>query len=298
MRTKFVVLFSLLVVGGMILAACTPAAEQAVVTVIVGGEVQVVTATPGAAPAGPKVVRVGIGIPGDIKTLDPNLAEDTYATTFVNATTIGLTYMNEADASLHPGMAETWDISEDGLTYTFHLLEGIPWVRWDGEQVVQVMDCAETPAPRVVTAHDFEYSFKRALNPETASPYAYVLAFAIEGAADYNSGEGTPMMWPSQRRRQHARDQVPERRRLQRQHRWVVDGACRAPVGHRRRHVHRRAGGRPLVGARFPSGLRSVRPEGMDPRLRDHHRQEPLLARHRGHSPAEAGRSRPHAGAG
>jgi oligopeptide transport system substrate-binding protein len=191
MRTKFVVLFSLLVVGGMILAACTPAAEQAVVTVIVGGEVQVVTATPGAEPAGPKVVTLGFGAPGDVSTMDPNLATDTSSTTFVNATTVGLTYLNEADATLHPGMASTWDISDDGKTYTFHLLEGIPWVRWNGEEVVQVMDCQETPAVRTVTAHDFEYSIKRALNPETASDYAYVLAFAIAGATEYNAGEGS-----------------------------------------------------------------------------------------------------------
>lgn len=191
MRTKFVVLFSLLVVGGMILAACTPAAEQAVVTVIVGGEVQVVTATPGAEPAGPKVVTLGFGAPGDVSTMDPNLATDTSSTTFVNATTIGLTYLNEADATLHPGMASSWDISEDGKTYTFHLIEGIPWVRWNGEEVVEVMDCQETPAVRTVTAHDFEYSIKRALNPETASDYAYVLAFAIAGASEYNGGEGT-----------------------------------------------------------------------------------------------------------
>jgi oligopeptide transport system substrate-binding protein len=191
MRTKFVVLFSLLVVGGMILAACTPAAEQAVVTVIVGGEVQVVTATPGAEPAGPKVVTLGFGAPGDVSTMDPNLATDTSSTTFVNATTIGLTYLNEADATLHPGMASSWDISEDGKTYTFHLIEGIPWVRWNGEEVVEVTDCQETPAVRTVTAGDFEYSIKRALNPETASDYAYVLAFAIAGGSEYNGGEGT-----------------------------------------------------------------------------------------------------------
>ena len=191
MRTKFVVLFSLLVVGGMILAACTPAAEQAVVTVIVGGEVQVVTATPGAEPAGPKIVTLGFGAPGDVSTMDPNLATDTSSTTFVNATTIGLTYLNEADATLHPGMASSWDISEDGKTYTFHLIEGIPWVRWNGEEVVEVTDCQETPAVRTVTAGDFEYSIKRALNPETASDYAYVLAFAIAGGSEYNAGEGT-----------------------------------------------------------------------------------------------------------
>jgi len=191
MRTKFVVLFSLLVVGGMILGACTPAAEQAVVTIIVGGEVQVVTATPGAEAAGPKIVTLTFGGAGDMSTADPNLATDTSSVTIVDATTIGLTYLQEEDATLHPGMASTWDISEDGLTYTFHLLEGIPWVRWNGDEVVQVMDCQETPAVRTVTAHDFEYSIKRALNPETASDYAYVLAFAIAGASEYNSGEGT-----------------------------------------------------------------------------------------------------------
>jgi oligopeptide transport system substrate-binding protein len=63
-------------------------------------------------------------------------------------------------------------------------------VRWDGEQVVEVMDCQETPAARTVTAGDFEYSIKRALAPETASPYAYVLAFAITGAGEYNGGTG------------------------------------------------------------------------------------------------------------
>jgi len=191
MRTKLVSLFTLLIVAGMVLAACTPAEEGAVVTVIVGGEVQVVTATPGGEAAGPKVVTLTFGAPGDVSTLDPNLATDTSSTTFVNATTIGLTWLKEADATLHPGMASTWDISEDGLTYTFHLLEGIPWVRWDGEQVVEVMDCQETPAVRTVTAADFEYSIKRALAPETASDYAYVLAFAIQGASEYNSGEGT-----------------------------------------------------------------------------------------------------------
>jgi oligopeptide transport system substrate-binding protein len=53
------------------------------------------------------------------------------------------------------------------------------------------MDCQDPAQVRTVTAHDFEYSIKRALNPETASPYAYVLAFALEGATEYNSGEGT-----------------------------------------------------------------------------------------------------------
>ncbi len=40
----------------------------------------------------------------------------------------------------------------------------------------------------MVTAKDFEYGILRTLDPKTASPYAYVLAFVIEGADDYNSG--------------------------------------------------------------------------------------------------------------
>ena len=41
----------------------------------------------------------------------------------------------------------------------------------------------------MVTANDFEYGIKRALQPATASHYAYVLGFAVKGAADYNTGE-------------------------------------------------------------------------------------------------------------
>jgi ABC-type oligopeptide transport system substrate-binding subunit len=235
MRTKIVSLFTLLILAGMVLAACTPAEQGAVVTVIVGGEVQVVTATPGAEPAGPKVVRIGIGIPGDVATLDPGLSEDTYSTTFVNATSVGLTWLKEADATLHPGMAASWDVSEDGKTYTFHLLEGVPWVRWDGEQVVQVMDCQDPAQVRTVTAQDFEYAIKRALAPETASPYAYVLAGVVDGAAAYNGGEGSV-----DDVKVHAVDPATlEVTFLEdvayNQHHRIVDGARRAEVDHRRR---------------------------------------------------------------
>jgi len=191
MRTKWFGVVSLLIVAGLILAACAPAAGTPVVqTVIVEGEVMVVTTTPEAEAAAPKTVSFQIG-PGDVPTLDPNLATDTTSVQIVNMAQIGLTYLNEVDVKLYPGMAESWDISEDGLTYTFKLRQGIPWVKYDGTEVVQVMDCQETPAPRMVTAHDFDYGIKRALAPETASDYAYVLGFAIQGANEYNSGEGT-----------------------------------------------------------------------------------------------------------
>jgi oligopeptide transport system substrate-binding protein len=191
MRTKWFGVVSLLIVAGLVLAACAPAAGTPVVqTVIVEGEVMVVTATPEAEAAGPKTLTYYFG-PGDVPTLDPGLATDTSSVQIVNMAQVGLTYLNEVDVKLYPGMAESWDISEDGLTYTFKLRQGIPWVKYDGTEVVEVMDCQETPAPRMVTAKDFEYGIKRALAPETASDYAYVLAFAIQGAAEYNAGEAT-----------------------------------------------------------------------------------------------------------
>ncbi len=62
------------------------------------------------------------------------------------------------NATLAPGMAESWDVSEDGKVYTFHIREGALWS--DGEPV---------------TAHDFEYAWKRVVDPETAADYSYML---------------------------------------------------------------------------------------------------------------------------
>jgi oligopeptide transport system substrate-binding protein len=71
-----------------------------------------------------------------------------------------------------PGVAESWDISEDGKTYTFHLRAGARWT--DG---------------RPVTASDFVYSWKRLLAPKTASEYAYI-AFPIRFAEAYSTYDG------------------------------------------------------------------------------------------------------------
>jgi len=192
MRSKGLAVIGLLVAASMLLAACgTPTPETVIQTVVVAGTPQVVEVT-AAAPAGPKTVTLSFGS-GDVPTIDPGLSTDTSSTTIVNATTIGLSYLNEADATLHPGAAKSWDISEDGLTYTFHLFDNIPWVKWDGSQVVKVQTCPDAngaTVDRLLTAADFEYGIKRALAPETASDYAYVLAFAIKGAAEYNGGTG------------------------------------------------------------------------------------------------------------
>lgn len=84
----------------------------------------------------------------------------------------GLTRIDK-DGIPQPALAEKWEISPDGMTYTFHLREGICWS--DG-----------TP----ITAEDFVYSWRRALDPNTASQIAYML-FVLENGEAYNSDEAT-----------------------------------------------------------------------------------------------------------
>jgi oligopeptide transport system substrate-binding protein len=76
----------------------------------------------------------------------------------------------DALADAIPGQAESWDISEDGLVYTFHLRDGITWT--DGEPV---------------KASDFEFAFRRLFDPATASDYAY-LQYPIKGGSEIGDG--------------------------------------------------------------------------------------------------------------
>ena len=70
-----------------------------------------------------------------------------------------------------PGQAESWDVSEDGMTWTFHLRQGLKWS--DG-----------TP----LTAHDFVYSWQRAVDPATGADYAYMFE-CIAGYTEAINGE-------------------------------------------------------------------------------------------------------------
>ena len=194
MRTKLYILASLLMVASFVLGACaapgTPIVETRIVEVAGTPQIIEVTAPPPPPAAGPKVLRYQRGFgSGDMPTLDPSKATDTTSIQFLMETHVGLTRQNEETGALVPGMATSWDTSADGLTLTFHLRNDVAWVRYDGTQVVQVMDCQETPQPRMVTAGDFAYGIERTLRPSTASDYAYVLGFAMKGGAAYNSGE-------------------------------------------------------------------------------------------------------------
>jgi oligopeptide transport system substrate-binding protein len=82
----------------------------------------------------------------------------------------GLT-IYDSSGKIVPGAAESWTVSEDGVTYTFKLRENAKWS--DG-----------TP----VTAQDFDFSFKRVEDPKTAAKYANIL-YPIKNAEKINNGQ-------------------------------------------------------------------------------------------------------------
>ena len=101
----------------------------------------------------------------DIPSLDVSKSTDQASFQTMNSTMEGLTRI-DGDGKVQPGVAESWEASEDGLTWTFKLRKNSTWSNGNP-----------------VTAKDFEYSWKRTLNPETASEYGYVMN-DIVGAVD------------------------------------------------------------------------------------------------------------------
>ncbi len=83
----------------------------------------------------------------------------------------GLVMADAKDLHPIPGVAERWDVSPDGLVYTFHLRANANWS--DGQPV---------------TAEEFVQSFERILNPALAAPYADML-YVLAGAEEYNTGK-------------------------------------------------------------------------------------------------------------
>ncbi|HPQ46093.1 MAG TPA: peptide ABC transporter substrate-binding protein [Clostridia bacterium] len=105
------------------------------------------------------------------KTIDPGLCGASDGGDVINNTFEGL--IREKSGVVQPGIAKTWDVSEDGKTVTFNLRKS----KWsDGSDL---------------TANDFVYAWLRAMDPDTASEYAWLWHYTnVVGAEDYVNGEG------------------------------------------------------------------------------------------------------------
>lgn len=122
--------------------------------------------------AGTSGQEITFNIGSDIKTLDPALNQAIDSGILIVNLFEGLYKLDENQKAI-PGIAESCDLSDDGTIYTFHLRSDAKWTNGDP-----------------VTAGDFEYAWKRVMNPETAAEYAYQMEY-IKGAKEYTAGTGS-----------------------------------------------------------------------------------------------------------
>jgi oligopeptide transport system substrate-binding protein len=113
---------------------------------------------------------ITIGWGAEPPSLDPGLATDVTSSNILLNIMDPLVTLGD-DLKPVPSLAESWDISKDGKTVTFHLRGDGKWTNGDP-----------------VTAEDFEWSWKRTISPELAADYAYQF-YGIVGAAEYNACE-------------------------------------------------------------------------------------------------------------
>lgn len=118
--------------------------------------------------AGPAEIR--FRLPGDPPSIDWTMANDNVSKEIIVNFMEGLVDQN-AESKIQPAIAEKWEVTDSGKTYTFTLHKDIKWT--DG---------------KTLTASHFVDSWERLLNPRTASEYAYFL-FDIAGAEDYQTGK-------------------------------------------------------------------------------------------------------------
>lgn len=106
-------------------------------------------------------------------SLDPHKASTLTEARVLDELYEGLT-VYDADGRLQPGVAARWDISADGLIYTFHLRPDARWSNGDA-----------------VTADDFVFAFRRLMDPKTGAQYANIL-YTVKNARGVNTG-GLPI---------------------------------------------------------------------------------------------------------
>ncbi len=107
----------------------------------------------------------------DVETIDPALNQSADGANYITMISDNLLRIDK-DGKIAPSMAEKYEVSDDGLTWTFHLRDGLKWS--DGSDF---------------KADDFVYSWQRMVDPEVAAPYAETVLGMVDG---YNDAIGNP----------------------------------------------------------------------------------------------------------
>lgn len=156
--------------------------SKKVLTLLTATLIAVSTVLSGCGKDDPKKVEGGIDkdqtlnycFISDVRSLDPSINDDTYGGMVLTDTMEALTRVEQDEKGndvIKPAGATKWDVSQDGLTYTFHLRD----FNWeDGKKV---------------TSKDYAYSLMRTLEPATGATYVQLIDM-IKGASAYNGGTG------------------------------------------------------------------------------------------------------------
>ncbi len=150
-------LLTLICVMGMLLSACGGGGNNAA-----SGE---------KAPANKQVLRQANPV-ADLGSLDPAVESDAPSSAAVGLAFVGLVSLDN-NMNIQPELAQSWDTSADGLTWTFHLRPGLKFSNGDP-----------------LTSKDVAYTFDRALEPATKSQTGPAYLILIKGASELNSGKG------------------------------------------------------------------------------------------------------------
>lgn len=171
MNMKRIVALVLAMVMALSLAACGGSSAPAATAAPAAAGDAAPADTAAAASDGDKVLNVMVEV--EVESLDPQVATDGTSFEVIADYTDGLTQM-DADGAAIPAIAESWDVSEDGTVYTFHLRQDANWS--NGEPV---------------TADDFIFAWQRAVDPALASEYSYMLSDIgqVKNAAAIIAGE-------------------------------------------------------------------------------------------------------------
>lgn len=155
---KMALVLAAILASGMVLTACGGSGKSGTT----GKEAQK-TETAGG-------LDLAVEIGPDPETIDPALNSTADASNMILHAFETLMVFDK-DNKIVPGQAESYDVSDDGLTYTFHLRDGLKWS--DGS---------------AFTAEDYVYSWKRLADPATAAPYSADMLSMVKGYEEATKG--------------------------------------------------------------------------------------------------------------
>jgi oligopeptide transport system substrate-binding protein len=136
-------------------------------------------------------VALDLSYLGSLPSFDPQKTTEDIGKDLVENLFVGLTNFNNATNTIEGELAQSWEVSADGRTWTFKLRDDIYWVR-PSESGETVDGIIQAEAVRPVVADDLVFAIQRLCRRETNAPDAYIL-FLIDGCEQvYGIADPTP----------------------------------------------------------------------------------------------------------